>query len=744
MTVENQIPSQSFTANGETVTFFLTFYLEGKDNIEVYINGELISMDYYNYDNLLNAIVFHVAPQKDTEVVLKRNTSLDRSIQYTTYNNTFRPEVLNEDIDRIIRILQEQGYTDSIVINQLAQEIYERTQQNIELKNQVENHTLDLNTIQNIQQEEINKRITGDKQVALNSREYTDFMLTMNNTNPSIFSGITDNIVITATGDSQRQVNENQIDINNQQLTFNTETNHKIETIEETFIRPEAYGAKANDPTFDNSVALNSAFATGKDIYSTPDKTYYVTKNLRTKGQRLIGGWKIHSKKNTSRAGIWEQTVTTVDEPEVNTDVIRMMYVATAYDLSEFLYIKSLGYNVLQHYSGMQIQGWDNDGNVQNMLDNAKSAGLKVIVGTQNDPGAIANVASWVASIDSHSAIIGYSVFDEPIHNGISVAEQNAKINLLRGITSKLLTTVEFTLDPLTKRLSDNYDIIFLDIYNDTNSNLSDDDATQEDLYKMRATFGLYNKQYQARIIPVVMGFKYVNGAPISRIVKTAKIFAKANGGNLGIFVWDGDAEPSIETSVRNSPQLETMSKDISAYRNLKPQIPEVLLWGYNTGTTQTNYGLQDLFRHQLHKDPNSIDIFEGINAYPTQVNGGSTDSDRICSSMTIGTALSALWFKGNYGAYVSNVVMRKYNNLIVHAGTVQTGNAPLITVRGTSTGGYGLGESLATIPIGGSVYNVKFINSASADFFCIKYDSATKTDYYRSYVRGLYVTSDW
>ncbi|MFH4209907.1 hypothetical protein WAJ07_20955, partial [Acinetobacter baumannii] len=87
------------------------------------------------------------------------------------------------------------------------------------------------------------------------------------------------------------------------------------------------------------------------------------------------------------------------DEPEVNTKIIRMLYVATAYDLSEFLYIKSLGFNVLQHYSGMHIQGWDNDGNVQNMLDNAKSAGLKVIVGTQNDPGARANLVSWVKSI---------------------------------------------------------------------------------------------------------------------------------------------------------------------------------------------------------------------------------------------------------------------------------------------------------------------------------------------------------
>lgn len=335
--------------------------------------------------------------------------------------------------------------------------------------------------------------------------------------------------------------------------------------ITETYVSPESFGAKANDPKFDNTNALNTAFATGKDVYSTSDKTYYVTKNLKTKGQRLIGGWKIHSKKKTSRVGIWEQTVTTVDEPNVNTDVIKMMYVANAYDLSEFLYIQSLGFNVLQHYSGMHIQGWDMDGNVHNMLDNAKSAGLKVIVGTQNDPGAIANLTSWVASIDSHSAVIGYSVADEPIHNGMKVAQQDARISLLRKVTRKLLTTVEFTQDRKNKRLSDNYDIIFLDIYNNANTNLSNDVATQADINKMNSALNLYRRQYDARIIPVVMGFKYKNGAPLDRIVKTAKIFAKTSGGNLGVFVWDGDSEPSIETSIRNSTPLEQMAKEITA-----------------------------------------------------------------------------------------------------------------------------------------------------------------------------------
>ena len=335
--------------------------------------------------------------------------------------------------------------------------------------------------------------------------------------------------------------------------------------ITETYVIPESFGAKANDPKFDNSKALNSAFATGKDVYSTPDKTYYVTKNLKTTGQRLIGGWKIHSKKKTSRVGIWEQTVTTVDEPNVNTDVIKMMYVANAYDLSEFLYIQSLGFNVLQHYSGMHIQGWDMDGNVHNMLDNAKSAGLKVIVGTQNDPGAIANLTSWVASIDSHSAVIGYSVADEPIHNGMKVAQQDARISLLRKVTRKLLTTVEFTQDRKNKRLSDNYDIIFLDVYNNPSTNLSKDIAIQADINQMNSALNLYRRQYDAKIIPVVMGFKYVNGAPIDRIIKTSKYFAKTSGGNFGVFIWDGDSERSIETSIRNSAPLEQMSKEITA-----------------------------------------------------------------------------------------------------------------------------------------------------------------------------------
>ncbi|MEG6547663.1 glycosyl hydrolase family 28-related protein [Acinetobacter bereziniae] len=211
MTVENQLPLQHFTANGNTKTFAINFAVEGKDNIKVTANGEVVTVDAYSYDNLTKAVVFNIAPVVDTAITIERVTSLDRSISYATYNNSFRPETLNYDLDRIIRILQEQGYTDAVVINDLAQEIYERSQQNSELRGQIEDHSLSLITIQTIQQEETNKRINGDNEVALAARAYTDFMLTMNNTNPSIFSGIADNIVITETGETQRQINSKNV-----------------------------------------------------------------------------------------------------------------------------------------------------------------------------------------------------------------------------------------------------------------------------------------------------------------------------------------------------------------------------------------------------------------------------------------------------------------------------------------------------------------------------------------------------
>ncbi|MBJ8445902.1 hypothetical protein [Acinetobacter bereziniae] len=188
MTVENQIPYQSFTANGSTTVFPILFEIEGEDNVKVKANGGVVSTKDYSYDRPLNAIVFYLVPTENTIIEVERETNIDRSTQYETYNNSFRPEVLNEDLDRIIRILQELDYTDSVIVQNLAKEILERAKQDKILQTQITQNTLTLATVQQIQQQEIQNRINGDLQVALNAKAYTDFMVTMNNTNPTIFS----------------------------------------------------------------------------------------------------------------------------------------------------------------------------------------------------------------------------------------------------------------------------------------------------------------------------------------------------------------------------------------------------------------------------------------------------------------------------------------------------------------------------------------------------------------------------
>ena len=123
MTVENQLPIQHFTANGSTTVFAFNFAVEGKDHFKVTVNGTAVSVNDYRYDASLNAVVFNTAPVAGVEVVVERVTTLERAINYQTYNNTFRPETLNYDIDRIWHVLQESNVVDAEILGRLKDEI---------------------------------------------------------------------------------------------------------------------------------------------------------------------------------------------------------------------------------------------------------------------------------------------------------------------------------------------------------------------------------------------------------------------------------------------------------------------------------------------------------------------------------------------------------------------------------------------------------------------------------------------
>lgn len=148
MTVENQIPYQSYIANGEQADFTLSFYVEGKGNFFVKLNDAVVTVNDYSYNNLTNSIRFHNAPIKDSRIEVERVTSADRSVSYATFNNSFRPEVLNHDIDRIWRKLQELGYADSVLFLRLAKEIADRIAGDKDLQKQIDDldHQVNQNT----------------------------------------------------------------------------------------------------------------------------------------------------------------------------------------------------------------------------------------------------------------------------------------------------------------------------------------------------------------------------------------------------------------------------------------------------------------------------------------------------------------------------------------------------------------------------------------------------------------------
>lgn len=66
-------------------------------------------------------------------IEITRATSADRATTYATYNNSFRPEVLNKDIDRIWLKLQELGVVDQLQ-KIYFQNLHNQQQQNIEQK----------------------------------------------------------------------------------------------------------------------------------------------------------------------------------------------------------------------------------------------------------------------------------------------------------------------------------------------------------------------------------------------------------------------------------------------------------------------------------------------------------------------------------------------------------------------------------------------------------------------------------
>lgn len=221
----------------------------------------------------------------------------------------------------------------------------------------------------------------------------------------------------------------------------------KITSQNSAFAYIEDYANLVSDG--DWTASINAAFATGKPVIGSGP--YNVSGIINTKGQKIIGSFVV----NSSRRGMGAITY----NPEMKTpNAIRMAYVSSAYDLSEMMYIKSLGFNTIHHYIDWLVSDGNQDsaGTIQQMLDNCLTAGLRVQLKTEEQGDVTTFINAW----DAHPAVFSYSVYDEPATRGISITDQAAKVNTMRPLTKKTLTVVDLAPSSIFKKtIYDGYDI---------------------------------------------------------------------------------------------------------------------------------------------------------------------------------------------------------------------------------------------------------------------------------------------
>ncbi|MFP0866931.1 hypothetical protein ACLD0L_00050 [Acinetobacter baumannii] len=201
MAVPEQTPFIEYTANGTTTVYPLTFDCDKSEYLIVSLDGEEAPVGSWSLLN--DTVTFNSAPANGVKVVLQRNTPFQRTTNYQSYDNSFRPTAVNKDFDLIWWKLQELGYRDQVIWLVLLKEIEDRKLGDAELLNYINTQ------IEALEQDYINRDIELkndyiSRDAAL--KNYIDQMIALVTGDPS-FEGITTEFVIEG-DENQKQIND--------------------------------------------------------------------------------------------------------------------------------------------------------------------------------------------------------------------------------------------------------------------------------------------------------------------------------------------------------------------------------------------------------------------------------------------------------------------------------------------------------------------------------------------------------
>ena len=108
MAVPEQTPYKEYVGNGVTTNFALEFTCDSKQELKVFIND--VEPELSTWSLTGGSVSFTNAPALGSKIAFKRATKLERTTNYLSSNNSFRPEAINKDFDRVWYAIQDQNY----------------------------------------------------------------------------------------------------------------------------------------------------------------------------------------------------------------------------------------------------------------------------------------------------------------------------------------------------------------------------------------------------------------------------------------------------------------------------------------------------------------------------------------------------------------------------------------------------------------------------------------------------------
>lgn len=118
MAVQPQTPYIEHIANGTTTGFNLGFDCDDQDHLIVLVDDAEPAVGSWSLVG--GAVVFGAAPTSGNKITIQRNTPFERKRDYQSYDNSFRPPVVNKDFDWIWLKLQELGVADWILGSRIS------------------------------------------------------------------------------------------------------------------------------------------------------------------------------------------------------------------------------------------------------------------------------------------------------------------------------------------------------------------------------------------------------------------------------------------------------------------------------------------------------------------------------------------------------------------------------------------------------------------------------------------------